>query len=71
MRAHDEPGLTILKAPDLARELRVSQMTIVRMVRRGDLPKPLKLGPKLTGWPREVVMRWICEKFEAANAKSG
>ncbi|MBV9294293.1 MAG: AlpA family phage regulatory protein [Acidobacteriaceae bacterium] len=67
MKTH-EPA--IFKAADVARELNVSEMTIARMVKRGTLPKPIKLGVRLTGWPREQILKWINDAFETANGKS-
>lgn len=49
----------LLSAKKLARRLNVSLRTIYRMVARGDLPSPRRLGPKQVGWVWEEVLDWI------------
>ncbi|MBV9403915.1 MAG: AlpA family phage regulatory protein [Acidobacteriaceae bacterium] len=69
--APPESDISILRINELAAALRVSEMTIQRLVKRGEMPAPMKLGPRIIGWPREMILRWICERFEAANAAKG
>ena len=44
-----------LTKTELAAERRVSVDTIDRMVRRGELPPPVKLSPRVLGWRRRDV----------------
>ena len=44
-----------LKRTELAAERRVSVDTIDRMVKRGELPRPLQLSTRRQGWRRRDV----------------
>jgi predicted DNA-binding transcriptional regulator AlpA len=51
---------------EMARRLRVSPLTVRRMVRRGDLYEPAHFGPGVTRWSEEGYRRWY-----AARARPG
>lgn len=59
--APNRPFGGLLSAEEFAAELGVSRRTVHRYVADGILPKPRKLGPRLSRWTREEV--------EAAKAK--
>jgi predicted DNA-binding transcriptional regulator AlpA len=44
-----------LTKTEVAAERRVSVDTIDRMVKRGELPPPVKLSPRVLGWRRRDV----------------
>lgn len=56
----------LLTAADLAEYLNVSTTTVRRMVARGDLPKPSKLG-NVTRWDRAAVDRVLDAHFGAGG----
>lgn len=37
----------------------ISKSTLDRLVRSGDFPKPVKLGPRAIGWKVSDVIDWI------------
>ncbi|WP_155632482.1 helix-turn-helix transcriptional regulator [Burkholderia vietnamiensis] len=55
-----------LRRPDAARELRVSEDTIKRLERAGELPLPIKIG-RAVGWRRETLAAWLKQREEAAH----
>jgi len=52
----------ILKAADLACELRVSTTTLWRMTRDGRIPAPIKLSERAIGWRRSDIEIWLQNK---------
>ena len=66
--ARKEPGqdeIMIFRVPDLCRSLRVSRTTLYRWVRSGQFPSPVKLGPKVIGWPCGTVIAWLASRPSA------
>jgi predicted DNA-binding transcriptional regulator AlpA len=53
--SHDPYLDQIVTRAELAAERRVSVDTIDRMVKRGEIPPPLKLSPRRQGWRRRSV----------------
>lgn len=70
-----EPTMTLSK-DDLARELRVSERTIDRLLKAGELPQPFRVGAQVR-WMRaglEAFLRAKTDlraKTEAANKRLG
>ncbi len=58
---------TILRSPDICSLLGVSQPTFYRWIRVGRFPKGIKYGPRVVGWPRELVEKWLTEKQTAGR----
>jgi len=44
---------------ELQRWLRVSRMTMYRMVQSGQLPEPVSLTSKIRVWPADVILDWL------------
>ena len=53
----------LLRARHLKARWKCSGTTIWRMVQRGDLPKPTRLAPGISGWWNDDI-----EAYEAARA---
>ena len=47
---------------DIARRLGISRSTVWRWVASGNLPKPMRIGPRKVRWPNDVL-----EKLVAAH----
>jgi prophage regulatory protein len=52
----------VLRPHDVAKLLQVSKPTIYRWRADGTLPPSIKYGPKVVGWPVEVIEQWLEEK---------
>ena len=50
MAENPEPGEALVPAREVARRLSVAVRTLYRMVRRGDVPQPIRLNRKLVRW---------------------
>lgn len=49
----------IISAHDLVARLSLSRSTLWRLVRRGELPRPLRLSPGRVGWLESDVRKWL------------
>ena len=65
MDEHRMDDVELVYVADLERRLRVSRDAVRAMVRRGELPRPAKLGRRSV-WRREDIDQWLAEKFDAA-----
>lgn len=45
----------VYRRADIAKMLSVSVGTVDKLVKRGELPQPKRLGQKLSFWPREQI----------------
>lgn len=43
----------------LAEALGVSNVTLWNWRRKGYLPEPVQLGPRVVGWHRDVINAWL------------
>jgi prophage regulatory protein len=49
----------IVRPKQLAQELNISTCTLWRWTKQSKIPQPIKLGPRLVGWRREVIDDWL------------
>lgn len=52
----------ILKIKQVVEVVCISRSSLYTMVKRGDFPKPLKLGMRSSGWLKTEVDAWISER---------
>jgi predicted DNA-binding transcriptional regulator AlpA len=55
----------------VAERLSCHPETVMRLVREGDFPPPMKLGSGSRGhcrWSAEIVERWLAERLQKARA---
>jgi len=45
----------------------ISRTTAWRMVRAGQLPKPVHISPNRIGWPQSTIAAWQAERAGAAS----
>ena len=61
---------TYLRSDEIAQRFSVHKLTVLRWVKRGIFPKPIKISHRLTAWPMSVIEAWekekIAERQEAA-----
>ncbi|ELA7326695.1 helix-turn-helix transcriptional regulator [Vibrio alginolyticus] len=48
-----------IRINDLAQYLNVSKVTIWRWRKSGQLPSITALSPKIVGWPKETIDKWL------------
>lgn len=64
MHTAEAPRLRGLKA--VKDRTSLSEMTIRRMVERGEFPRPLKIAPNRIAWRETDLDAWINSRVEAA-----
>lgn len=52
----------ILRLPAVLELIQLSRSTVYAMLKNGDFPKPLKLGPRARAWRLEDVENWLEER---------
>lgn len=55
----------IIRMPQVIDMVGVCKASIYLMVKRGDFPAPLKLGPRASGWVLAEIEAWISERANA------
>ena len=56
---------TLLRKPDVAARLGVSQSTIQRLEKAGDFPRRVRLGPRAVAWRASEIEDWIADRAAA------
>ena len=56
--------MNILRKRGVATKVGLSGVHIMRLVRRGAFPEPLRLGPASIGWLESEVDQWLEQKAE-------
>ena len=57
----------LIEMTDVCAKLGFSKGGVRRMMARGELPKPKKLGNRLV-WSRSTFDKWFADKFETGRA---
>lgn len=59
----------LIRLPGLLKQVQVSRPTLYRMIARGEFPKGIKLGDRMTVWNADEVDAWIRQRIEQGGAK--
>ena len=51
----------ILRLPQIIETVHLSRSTIYSLVKKGEFPAPIKLGPRASGWLASEIETWIEE----------
>ncbi|RJP30925.1 MAG: DNA-binding protein [Phycisphaerales bacterium] len=62
----NETGPLLLTAADVAKLLRLSRRSVLKLRSRGAIPEPVRLGRSVR-WRREELARWIAAGCPAAE----
>lgn len=58
---------TIEKTPAVLHRLQISRTTLYRLVQRGELKAPIKLGPRASGWLSTDINEFIEARIKASR----
>lgn len=58
----------LLRLPSVCAQVGLSKSQIYRLIRTGEFPAPVRLGPNSVAWPTERIHSWIAGKVEASKA---
>lgn len=61
----------VIRTAELCKMLGMSRPTVYRLLKSGDLPAGLHIGPKARGWRLSTIMRWLDAKEEQAMELQG
>ncbi|WP_041756806.1 helix-turn-helix transcriptional regulator [Stutzerimonas stutzeri] len=56
----------LLRLPGVCTQVGLSKSQIYRLIRSGEFPPPVRLGPNSVAWPAEHVHAWIADKILAS-----
>lgn len=52
--------------PEVAVMFGVDRPTIMRWVKRGQMPRPIRIGPRTVRWPRQMIDDLVSGRAESA-----
>ena len=61
---HDLKNIKVVRPKQLLEDLKISRATLYRRIADGHIPKPLRIGSRITGWRVETIANWL-QKREA------
>lgn len=59
--------VNIIRLPDVIARTGLSRSSVLLKVKTGDMPPPIKLGVRATGWVAEEVDNWIQQRVAASR----
>ena len=60
-------GFLIWREPKVAEETGLSKSTRWRLMKAGEFPPKVQLGPRAVGWIAASIIQWCDERCEATN----
>ena len=63
----DRPDLRILRMSEVVERTTLSASTIYALLAEGRFPRPVRLGPRATGWPEYVIDAWLASRIAARD----
>ena len=57
----------LIRIEQLRKMLGHSNATIYRLIKKADLPSPIKLTTRTSAWDEEEIERWISKKLQPQN----
>lgn len=64
-------GNLIWRQAKVEDETGLSRSTIWRLMKAGEFPQKIQLGPRATGWRSEEILQWCRDRGEAKNIPIG
>lgn len=64
-----ENQVKVIRIPAVIEMVGMCKASIYNMIKRGEFPAPIKLGPKASGWLVNEVQGWIAERISARAVK--
>lgn len=58
---------TVLRLPKVSKATALSRSTLLRRVKEGTFPAPIKIGPRAVGWLESEVSKWIEDRIKASR----
>ncbi|MXO66278.1 helix-turn-helix transcriptional regulator [Altericroceibacterium endophyticum] len=58
-----QPKDRLLTIREVMQRTSLSRSYVYHLVKQGDFPEPIKLGPKCTRWSERALDQWLQEKL--------
>ena len=58
----------LIRLPQVESLTGLKRAHLYQLARRGQFPKPLKVGARASAWQESLVMRWIQDRIREAQA---
>ena len=63
------PPDRLLRRPEVERRCQLGRSTIYRLMRVGQFPTPIKIGPRAVRWSEREIERWIADRPRATGER--
>jgi prophage regulatory protein len=60
--------VTFLRLPEVKAVTGLSKTSLYALIREGDFPAPVRLGPRAVAWVRSEVRQWAVERVHASRS---
>lgn len=60
---------SLLRLPQVIERSGYKRSSIYAMVRRGEFPEPIPLGPRIVVWDSEQIDEWVRQQIELGRAR--
>ena len=57
--------MRVLRLREVLDRVGLSKSTLWRLIKAGQFPKPISLGPRAVGWIEEEIDQWISSRSRA------
>jgi len=57
-------NITLLRMPDLTKQLGIARSTIYKLMSQGDFPKPIKLTRRAVAWRESDVAAYLVKRSQ-------
>jgi prophage regulatory protein len=62
------PEISFMRLPAVKVATGLSKSSLYSMIRTGDFPAPVQLGPRIVGWVQAEVQAWATERVRVRDA---
>ncbi len=57
----------LLTRRDIEKRCQIARTTIYRLMRAGQFPEPIKIGPRAVRWPQSEIEAWLASRPRATG----
>lgn len=69
--SHQQQADSILRWPEVSKRVPISRSHAHALAAQGKFPKPIKLGPRASGWLESEISQWLADRVAASRPDSG
>ena len=61
----------LLRREEVESRCGIARTTIYRLMRSGEFPEPIKVGPRAVRWPASEIEAWLADRPRATGDAAG